>query len=462
MEIDAEGGPAPGDACSLPRVANGRTRCASHCAWAVGISLGLLLGSPIDSGNLQSQEPTQDAPILHLADRWIEHADLQSIDSAGRLSYGVTAGTQAIDLQRVVRWERGRVSRGSSLLWLADGTWLAGELEWTSVHHVRLKSGWFESMQFELEELRGIVFNPPVDSRSFADLQRRMQLATGTADVVWNRKSEPLSGVLSLQLRPSVSDRSPPTGVWSLRATGATESAPLASESVQAIVLSPVLRSPLRIPENHVMLELVDGSQITNVQALDVSSGSHVTIELANGRHLKSLDSPAEFVSAWTRIQGEPAGVQWLSTVEPAKYRFMSEQSILAWPLGRDQDLFGRALSVDGRPVSRGLTIHAPAQVAYRWDGSDAQFLAEVSLLAGESDLGPPPGSANCRVMVARNGALIEVFKSATLRANTPAERVQVDLSGAQLLVLLAEEADQGPVGDHVLWREPRIVRPQR
>jgi hypothetical protein len=69
-----------------------------------------------------------------------------------------------------------------------------------------------------------------------------------------------------------------------------------------------------------------------------------------------------------------------------------------------------------------------------------------------------PVGSVQCKVLVARQGKLVEVFQSPVIRARTPTVPVEVDVSDAQLIVLLAEQADQGPVGDHVLWREARLV----
>lgn len=430
------------------------TRSVLYLAWVVGLVLG--------TGPLQSQGITSSWPTLDLADRWIEDAQLQDVNSEGQLSYQTQAGIESIELGRVVRWERGRPARRSSLLWLGDGTWLAGELDWPSSERVRLKSDWFQPVQFELSELRGIIFKPPLDSVDFAELQRRMSSVSGADDVVWNRKSEELTGVLSLRMRASPNASLPLVASWSLQPTGAVESTPLNLDSLQAIVLSPVLRAPLAPVEHPVMIELTDGSQLMHVHALERKADGSVSILLADQSRLQSIDSASEFVESCVRIQGEPEGVVWLSTVTPARYRFLSEQSILAWPLGRDQDLFGRAISVGRQPVARGLTIHAPAQVAYRWDGSPAKFLAEVSLLALDSDLSPLPGSADCKVLVARDGALVEVCKTPTLRAPSPAVRVQVDLTGAQLLVLIVEESDQGTVGDHVLWREPRIVQPKK
>jgi hypothetical protein len=205
---------------------------------------------------------------------------------------------------------------------------------------------------------------------------------------------------------------------------------------------------------------LRDGSRL-NVHSVQRRADSRVTITLSDRRTLEAVDPSAQFVSAVSRIDGEPEGVVWLSALEPAQYRFMQAGRELTWPLGRDQDLFGKPLFLDDDPIAHALVVHAPAQVAYRWDGRQARFLSEISLLGRANDLMTEVGSVECKVLVAREGKLVEVFKSPTMRPSSQPAPVDVDMTDAQLIGLLVEEADQGPIGDHALWRDARLVPAQ-
>jgi hypothetical protein len=61
--------------------------------------------------------------------------------------------------------------------------------------------------------------------------------------------------------------------------------------------------------------------------------------------------------------------------------------------------------------------------------------------------------------MLARGGKLQQVATFNLDRSETSAKPVDVDISGAQLLVLVTEEADFAQYGDHVLWLDARIAR---
>jgi hypothetical protein len=284
-----------------------------------------------------------------------------------------------------------------------------------------------------------------------------MRAASGSADVVWNGRSEQLSGVLALDLKQAIDTSAASVPIWSLKTAGSAEKVTLDAANLQAIVFSPVLRRPLRSAVALARIDLRDGSRL-NVISLERQSDGRITVTLADRRKLEAVDMSRQFSSAIVRIAGQPSRVTWVSSLEPARYRFMDERGELAWPLGRDQDLFGKPLFVDDDSVAHAVVLHSPAQVAYRWDGRKAKFLCEVSIARPATDLATSVGSAQCRVLVARDGQLVELLKTSTVRPGDRPLAIDVDISDAQLVVLLAEEADQGSVGDHVLWRDARFV----
>ena len=403
-----------------------------------------------------AQSRNEPQHVLHLADQRVDSAQLLDIADDGRLIFQTTSGVQTYDLHDIVRWGKERSTPSSHYVWLSDGSWLAGRVQWKSERSFEVTSDWFQPQQFHLEDVRGLILQPPVSAKSFAELEQRMRAATGAADVLWNQRGEPLSGLLSLTLRQPVDGNSEAVPSWSLKTKASAQSVALDADNIQAVVWSPVLRQQLSSLRGNSLMVLRDGSRL-HVSALMRSGEGRVAVVLGNQQRLDAFDASRQFVAAIARISGNPRKVTWISDMEPARYRFMQEGG-LEWPLGRDKDLFGRPLIVADEVVQHGLVVHAPAQVAYRWDGRAAKFLADLDLIGAGEGASSDIGSVECKVLVAREGKLVEVFKSPVLRRETPPAPVQVDVDGAQLIVLLVEDADQGMVGDHVLWRDARLA----
>jgi hypothetical protein len=181
-------------------------------------------------------------------------------------------------------------------------------------------------------------------------------------------------------------------------------------------------------------------------------------VELADGLVLHSLDARNEFCRGITCLTNQPQRTTFLSDVEPTSYKHIS-QSQLSWPLGRNRDLLGLPLMNSVGIIDRGLATHSSSQVAYRLDGSEKKFLAEATLAKPADGADERLGSAACQVMVARAGKLQQVANFKLDRTETSTKPIDVDLNGAQLLVLVTEQADFAQYGDHVLWLEARIAR---
>lgn len=391
---------------------------------------------------------------LHLANARLERARLLDIAEDNQWEFQIAGQSQPVAASAIVRWGEARPSSGAPLVWLNDGSWLAGQLRWKSPQVLELISDWFVPVELDIDRIRGIIFQPPPSLRQWAALAEEMRRARGAEDAVWTTK-EQISGVLTLRLRREESGESGLTTEWTLAKTG-RPGLILDSSELRAIVLSPVLRSPLvaEVP-GQLSVGLSDGSHL-RVASLGRTS-QQVVVVLSDKVQLQSLDASRQFAEAIVCVHGNPADCQWLGELEPARYRIITEAGQLNWPLGRDRDLFQQKLWKAGQPVEHGVCMHAPSQVAYRWDGTPGKLIAELSLLVESSD--SSVGSIEGKVLVARGGALEEVYSSGVLRPTSPAAYVAIDLAQAQLVVLLVGEADQGPMGDHALWREARLVR---
>ena len=318
----------------------------------------------------EAQTSGASQPSLHLADRNVPHAQLVDVTEDGRLNFQTTDASVTYHLADVVRWGKERWAPAAHVVWLRDGSWLAGQLRWKTDQSLELISDWFETTEHRLEDIRGLILEPPLNAKGFAQLETRMREATGAADILWNDRGEQLSGLLTVTLRASADAASSPIAAWQLKPKGAAQAIAIDDANIQAIVFSPVLRPQIRQAAGATLIALRDGSRL-NTASLERGSDGRVNVALASEQKLVTIDMSRQFVSAVTRLSGSPKSVTWVSAIEPARYRFM-ESGGLAWPLGRDANLFGAPLFVADESVEHGLVVHAPAQVAYRWDGRAA------------------------------------------------------------------------------------------
>lgn len=398
---------------------------------------------------------TAQSQELHLGARVEPKSDLLSLTSAG---WKFAELKSPIPTSQIVRRGTWPGILKQQAVWLSDGSWLVGEIQFSDAGTLKIDNHWLDIPSIDLASVRGIVFNPPASLSKWLELQQQMLAAEGGQDLVWLLNKQRVAGVIRWPNKASTMEE------FTLDAGAQATSIGL--ESVAAIVLSPTLAGPLpRSPKQTIGLS--DGS-LLRVDEVSVPTERAVTLRLVSNLELKSVDPPAGFASAVSYLAGVVPGVTFLSDLQPASYRNASETK-LAWELGVDADLTGKPLVFNQGVVFKGLSLHSSSQVAYRWDGSAARLLSQVVLAPVNPQAHVALGSVNCQVLVARGGKLVTVqeFKLARPAAQPqdPQQKpvsaqhtVDVDLTGAQLLVLIVEQGDFGQYGDHVFWLDARIA----
>ncbi len=396
---------------------------------------------------------------LHLPESTLPEAKLVTINDTGQLVFEANAPVQPHAPHEIVRWSSPRPVAAGSAVALLDGSWLSGQLQWTDEQTVKVNSKWFEPVELKVNNLRAVLLNASPSWFETQQNQDRMLSPTGSQDVVWKRGAESIAGIVSLNIKPGLVSGDAQRLNLSFKTPSATVATELSPNDIEGITFSPVLRRPITERRGQLIVTLRDGCRLI-VRQFKPTEDGRVQLVLAAGQTLVTLDEANTFVEAVTSLAGQPAGVTWLSELEPARYRLLESTSQVPWPLGRDRDLFGKSLPDEhGNLIEHALVVHAPAQVAYRADAKSQRLLAELSLLPPSPSGSPGPafGSARCEVLVARNNQLTSVWKSEILRPGQPPVPVDADVSNAQLIVLLVDQADQGPLGDQVLWRDARL-----
>lgn len=397
---------------------------------------------------------------LHAAKQFHANAKLTNFDERGQCVFQQGDQSLTLPASQVVRWSSRQPTVPDSSIALADGSWLAGELQWPTDRRVRVKSKWFEVVELDIDALRAMIVSPSPSWPETQLLRSQMLSITGSQDVLWKRDSESASGIVTIQIKKSVDASGPDRAIWSFKAPTAAASVEVPQNDLAGITFSPILRRSSPPGTTCSQLHMGDGGCLF-VKDFTRREDGRMELRLASGVTLVSLDEADQFVLAIAQITAEPGGVIWLSDTEPARYRLLESESRVPWQLGRNRDLFGKRLfDADGHAIEHALVIHSPAQAAYRWDGKAARLAATIEILSIADVAGavPPFGSTRCQVLVGRDGQLIKAWESELLRAGQPPVLVDVEISRAQLIVLLVDQADMGTIGDHVMWRDVRVV----
>ncbi len=397
------------------------------------------------------------AQTLHTATTIDANAQLLKLESRDQLTFQIAERETTVDSSRVVRWGKWAGVRDEQAVWLSDGSWLCGSVQFEH-DSLSLANDWCKPLRLPLDSVRGIVLAPPTTLERWLQLQSQMLAASGEQDVVWLAGGKKLNGII----RWPAADTARP--YQSVKIDAAGQLAEVAIDKLQAIVFSPTLLGPLLPKQKATQLGLADGSLLWATQlALETNC---VTIALSGGVSLTSLDDPTRFCRAIKFIASDQAttsetGAQLLSDMQVASYRHVGD-SALKWELGVNRDLFGRALHDQQAIYMRGLATHSTSQVAYRWDGSPGRLLAEVVMAAPPPQADARPAGVNCQILLARSGKL-ELTQSFTLARQaidgaTLNHLVDLDVSNAKLIVLVTDKADFGQYGDQVLWLDARVA----
>jgi alpha-galactosidase len=113
----------------------------------------------------------------------------------------------------------------------------------------------------------------------------------------------------------------------------------------------------------------------------------------------------------------------------------------------------GKPMRIGGENFTRGLYCHAPSKIIVRLPQPGKTFGAIIGVDSNEQTSGGR-GSVEFLVKVGDK----EVFRSGTMRENTAAKQLQVELNGAKEFVLQVGETPDGIACDQSDWANARIT----
>ncbi|MBX3442609.1 MAG: NPCBM/NEW2 domain-containing protein [Planctomyces sp.] len=116
-----------------------------------------------------------------------------------------------------------------------------------------------------------------------------------------------------------------------------------------------------------------------------------------------------------------------------------------------NRSLNGGTLQIGSKTFDRGLCTHSRTVLTYDLGGDYAQFRSAVGLQAGDGD----EGRVDVRVLA--DG---EVLWSQSLAGGGDARDLLLDVQGRKALTLEVDFGEDLDIGDHVVWGDPVLVRP--
>lgn len=114
----------------------------------------------------------------------------------------------------------------------------------------------------------------------------------------------------------------------------------------------------------------------------------------------------------------------------------------------RDESWDGGPLAICDRKYSKGLFVHAPAEVEFDLGGIYRRFSCDAGLFSGF------PGDCQCCVEV--DGKIL--FKSQPLNHYAAPLPIELEVTGAHRLLLRVESLGRGPLDGRFVWASPRII----
>jgi hypothetical protein len=161
---------------------------------------------------------------------------------------------------------------------------------------------------------------------------------------------------------------------------------------------------------------------------------------------------PRETVSVLYPAGGPGTGLEWLSTLKPAR-NVHTPLYDSKFPARMNLSCDGKMMFMNGLPCDKGLGVHSRSELAYTLKG--AKGMSFVALV-GIDDETNGRGAAEAKLFVNSK----EVWTSAVAPKAAPAVAV-ADLSAATELKLFVDYgADGEESGDHVNWGWAAIIGP--
>jgi hypothetical protein len=221
----------------------------------------------------------------------------------------------------------------------------------------------------------------------------------------------------------------------------------LGPDKALGVRVAPLGKAPAAPAGLAVRLELSDGASVTGA-----------LLSLENGVVKIDAFRPALEVktSELRAISFTGGRFTYLSDMKPAEVEERAAVISLQHPYQVDRSVLGGPLKLDGRVYKKGLGVHAYSRLTFALDGGYTRFRARAGIDDSAKDARTLEGSAKLQVLVDGKPALGEGLRVST---NDPARPIDIDVTGAKTLTLIADFAESQDMLSRGDWADAYLVR---
>lgn len=287
------------------------------------------------------------------------------------------------------------------------------------------------STAIPLDSMLGVLLQPPSDAKGFESILFRLRNDKRNSEVLWLSNGDRLTGSF-LGLSADKVEFQPAAGKLEIPRSG-----------VIALGFDPGAVNYPKPEGPFLELSFTDGSRL-GVSASHVEQG-HLA---ATSRFGAKIRPP---LGAIAKVHVRSDAVAYLSERAFAADQYLGYLGRHPETFGRNSTWDGHPLRLAGQPYDRGLGMLPRTLVAYKLEPNDKRFQA----LIGLDDRAGEKGSVVFRVLVDNK----ERFISPSMAKRDAPVAVDIDVSGAKVLILATEFGEGGDVQDSADWIEARMVR---
>jgi hypothetical protein len=295
---------------------------------------------------------------------------------------------------------------------------------------VEVQSESLGTLAIPLESVLGLVLVPPLEADAAFALESKIREEPRSSEVLWLANGDRLVGGL-LALGEKTIAFQPTGGKVVLERSG-----------IVALGFDPRLVVYPKPEGPYLDMTFIDGSRV-GVTALQLEGGQiqattrygqAIKLPLGELAEVRARNGPVVYLS-----EIEPAGVKYVGYLGPTR------------EFRRDEAVDGQPLRLAGKVYDRGLGMQSRSYIVYRLAPGTKRFQS----LVGLDDRAGPLGNVVFRVVVDKD----ERFATPPMSARDAPRLVDVDLTGAKTLVLIADFGERGEVRDHADWVDARLIR---
>ncbi|WP_165220840.1 NPCBM/NEW2 domain-containing protein [Aquisphaera insulae] len=285
-------------------------------------------------------------------------------------------------------------------------------------------------MSIPLDTILGLILASPAEPDPFDRLWYLVREEPRSSEVVWLANGDRLSGGFL-----GMDDRS-------IRIQVDGKAVEVDRTGVIGVGFDPAVVGYPRPASDYLEISIADGSRLGVIGAR-LEKG-HI---LGSTRFGQAIRIPA---SELVQIVPRTDRVAYLSEIKPDKESYVSYVGQTR-PYRADRTAEGRRFQLQGKTYERGIGTQSRTLLAFKLRPEDRRFQA----LVGVDDSAGPLGNIVFKVYA--DGQVR--FTSQPMAARDDPCIIDVDVSGAKVLILATEFGDRGDVRDIADWVEARIIR---